>query len=399
MKNILFMAINMNIGGMEKALLNLLSEIPRDKYNITLLMLEEYGGFLDYIPNGIRVKYLKNYAQIKRELNNPPKLVAKEYLKNGKLIRAFNIIFFHICTKVLKDRSLYFRYVLRKYPIIDEEYDVAVAYAGPMEFISYYVTNKIRAKKKIQWIHFDTTKIYLNEKFTIKTYKKFDKIFVVSKEAKDKLEKLIPSIQSKTKEFYNIISSNLVRQMSYEGKSFEDNFNGVRILTVGRLSKEKGQHLTIPVLARLKNEGYNVRWYCVGEGNSRNEYEELVRKYKVEEDYIFLGASTNPYSFMRDCDIYVQPSIHEGYCITLAEARCFDNPIVTTNFTGATEQISHGESGLISQCNENDIYLNIKRLLDDKELKKHIKLNLRKENVDTVSEVEKLYEVIEGKCI
>lgn len=187
--------------------------------------------------------------------------------------------------------------------------------------------------------------------------------------------------------------------MSYEGKSFEDDFDGVRILTVGRLSKEKGQHLTIPVLARLKKEGYNVRWYCIGEGNSRNEYEELVKKYKVEEDYIFLGASTNPYSFMRDCDIYVQPSIHEGYCITLAEARCFDNPIVTTNFTGAIEQISHGESGLISQCNENDIYLNIKRLLDDEVLKKYIKLNLRKEKIDTVNEVEKLYEVIESNCI
>ena len=272
---------------------------------------------------------------------------------------------------------------------LEEEYDVAIAYAGPMDFITYFVANKIRAKKRVQWIHFDISKIGFNKRFAEKMYSKFDKIFVVSEEGKNKLNLLIPSLSDKTEVFFNIISSTFIKNMAENEEGFNDNYNGIRILTVGRLSREKGQDITISVLEKLIKQGYEVRWYCIGEGNMKKELEDMVKNKNLQENYILLGSKRNPYPFMKECDIYVQSSRHEGYCITLAEARCFNNPIITTNFTGANEQIRNEKTGLIVNFNQDEMYTAIKRIIKDRELRDYIGNNLGKELIDTSGEIEK----------
>lgn len=394
MKKILFMCINMNIGGTEKALLTMLNEMDRRKYDITLFMLEEYGGFLNQIPDGIKVMYLKEYKALKKFINDPPQLLAKELIKNRKVIGGLSLLVIYIISKLMKDISIYYKYILRNVDTLNEEYDIAIAYAGPMDFISYFVINKIKSKKRVQWIHFDITKIGFNINFAKRIYDKFDKVFVVSNEGKDKLINFLPSLKDKTEVFFNIISCKMIEKMSYEGEGFSDDFDGTRILTVGRLSKEKGQDLIIPVLKKLKENGYKVRWYCIGDGPAKKEYEKLVDKLNIKDDFIFLGSKLNPYTYMKECNIYVQPSKHEGYCITLGEARCFNNPIVTTNFTGANEQIVNENTGLVCEINEEEIYKAIKKLLDDKKLYKNIKDNLNNEIVDSTKEIRKLESIL-----
>ncbi|MEH7309215.1 glycosyltransferase [Neobacillus drentensis] len=259
-----------------------------------------------------------------------------------------------------------------------------------MDFISYFILKKIKAKKKIQWIHFDVTKIGFNSQFAAKVYGHYDKVFVVSKEAKEKLVNMVPTIKDKTEVFSNIVSSKLILNQLKKGKGFKDTFNGLRILTVGRLTIEKGQDLGIKVLARLIDEGYNVKWYCVGEGNLRGNYQKLVGKYNLQETFIFLGSDPNPYPYIDQCDIYVQPSRHEGYCISLAEARCLGKPIVTTEFTGAREQIKNGETGIIVGVNEDEIYNAVVNLINNYDLRMKFSNNLVKEKFDSSIEVKKL---------
>lgn len=394
MKRILFMCINMNIGGTEKALLTMLNEIDSSKYDITLLMLEKYGEFLNEIPDFVKVRYVNEYKYIKPLIKEPPKLLAKKLIIDKKYSKGLLILLNYSISKITNNTSYYYKYILKNIKNIEEQYDLAVAYAGPMDFITYFVLNKIKAKKKVQWIHFDITKIGFNKKFAEKNYKKFNKIFVVSKEGKEKLIRLIPTLNNKVEVFFNIISCNLIENMGKGEKGFGDSFNGIRILTVGRLSKEKGQDLTINVLAKLKNEGYNIKWYCIGDGSEKDNYKQTIKNLNIENDYILLGSKLNPYPFMKECDIYVQPSRHEGYCITLGEARCFNNPIVTTNFTGANEQIKNEETGLVCEISENGIYKSLKRLLDDKDLYNNIKINLSKEIVDSTNEISKLDKVL-----
>lgn len=388
------MCINMNIGGTEKALLTMLNEMDTSKYDITLLMLEKFGGFLNEIPSYVKVKYVDGFKEIKPFIKEPPQLLVKELIKSKKYFKGINTLLTYAISKITNNISFYYRYVLRNIKMIDEEYDLAVAYAGPMDLITYFVLNKIKAKKKAQWIHFDITKIGFNKSFAEKNYKKFDKVFVVSEEGKNKLINLIPALKEKTEVFFNVISCKLIEDMSKKEKSFDDNFDGKRILTVGRLSNEKGQDLTIPVLARLKGEGYKVKWYCIGEGPEKSNYMKNIKELNIINDYILLGSKLNPYPFMKDCDLYMQPSKHEGYCITLGEARCFDNPIVTTNFTGANEQINNESTGLICDISEDEIYNSIKRLLDDEELYITIKNNLSNEVVDSTGEIAKLDKLI-----
>lgn len=388
------MLINMNVGGTEKALLNMIDEMPKEEYDITILMLEEYGGFLSQIPKDVNVIYVEGYKNMKSILNNPLLLTALSLLKERKIIKAFNICITHLLTKITNNRSLLFKYLLKNNLKLKNEYDIAVAYAGPMDFISYFVVNKIKAEKKIQWIHFDITRIGFNVKFSKKIYRKFDQIFVVSNEARVKLLNKLPSISGKTEVFKNRVSVRNTQELAKEGKGFNDLFDGIRIVTVGRLTNEKGQDLAIKALARLINDGYKVRWYCIGEGNSRKTYEELIEKNNLNNHFVLLGSNPNPYAFIANCDIYVQPSRYEGYCITTLEAKCLNKPIITTDVNGAREQIVHGETGLIVNIDEIDLFNAIKKLINNEELRLRISKTLQINNDHHDIEMKKLVSLI-----
>lgn len=392
-KKIAFMVINMNIGGTEKALLNMIAEIPPETFEITILMLEKKGGFLHEIPDHIQVKYVKGYQQIKSDLQRPPKEIIIGNIKKGRLIKAWMIASLHLLSKITKERSSFYKYLLKNIPSLSKEYDIAVAYAGPMDLISYFIVHKIKARRKIQWIHFDIDKIGFNQQFAAKIYGKFDQLLVVSNEGKRKLSQTLPRLKYKTGVFKNIVSPTIIQEEAINGTGFQDGFSGIRILTVGRLSLEKGQDMAIKVLAKLIYHGYDVRWYCLGDGTARQEYEKMVAYLNIKEHFIFLGSNANPYQYMKHCDIYVQPSRHEGYCITLAEAKILNRPIVTTNFTGAKEQIIDGKTGLIVEFNEEQIYEAIEKVINEPTLGHAFQTNLAKETTQHSIDMEAVLEL------
>ncbi|WP_424767284.1 glycosyltransferase [Paenibacillus sp. sgz302251] len=361
---ILFMLSSMNIGGVEKSLLSLLSIIPKDKYDVTILLLEKKGGFLDSIPEWVRIEETTWFEDVKPIIMESPKRTLKNYMNKKQYINIPSFVCSYLISKYLDNRFVYYQHVLKSVPHHINTYDVAVSYQGPTDIIDYYIANKVTATQKISWVHFDVYKHMMNQKLYEKLYKRFDKIFVVSKEAKNHLIAKIPTIKNKTDVFNNIVSSKIIHNMSKEPINLYDGFKGMKIVTVGRLSKEKGQDIAIYVLYKLLQEGYQVRWYCVGEGSARKEYERLIHQYNLVNDFILLGSTPNPYPIIANADIYVQTSRHEGYCLTLAEAKCLSKPIVTTNFTGANEQIKDGYNGFIVE-NDEGLYEKIKYMIDN----------------------------------
>lgn len=388
------MAINMNIGGTEKALLNMISAMPLDKFDITLLLLEKYGGFLDMIPSRVNVIYLKDYQKIDPLVKSPLHQTIIHALTKGRVLLSIRFLYYYIRWKIIKDQIPYLKYLTKQLPCIHGEYDIAVAYAGPMDLISYFVIENIKAKRKAQWIHFDISKIGINERLVAKLYRQFDRVFVVSDEGKEQFVSAFPYLKDKAEVFLNVISEEVILKLAREGYGYEDNYNGLRLLTVGRLSKEKGQDLAIRVMARLKQDDYDVRWYCIGEGNARKEFQDQINEKGLKQDFILLGAQTNPYPFMAQCDVYIQPSRYEGFCITLSEAKCFHKPILSTDFTGANEQLINNVTGKIVHFDEGDMYEAIKLLLENSSLKATFRRNLQRETVDTIKELDKLYKLI-----
>lgn len=393
-KKVLFMVSSMNIGGVEKSLLSLLSVIPKDKYDVTILTLEKKGGFLDYIPSHIRIEEATWFKDIKPIIMESPQSTLKRYLAKGKIFKIPSFVYSYYKSKNTGDRYIYYKNILKSIPDNEEIYDAAIAYAGPTEIIDVYIGYKVNAKKKIGWIHFDISKHNINEKLYKTLYEKFNKIFVVSNEANKKLNEIIPSTVGKSEVLLNIISKDLVCSMSNKEVAFDDKFDGIKIVTVGRLSKEKGQDLAINALSKLINDGYKVRWYCVGEGNTRGEYEKLIKEKELEDNFILLGANPNPYPYIKKSDIYVQTSRHEGYCLTLAEAKCLCKPIVTTNFIGAYEQINDKVNGFIVEQNENEIYEKIKFIIDNNYIRDNFISNLNNTTLNTVNNISKLLDYI-----
>ena len=345
----------MNVGGVERALLGLLSIIPLDQYEVHVGLLRKEGDFIDYLPKEVIVHEINCYEKNWELIQNPPILGIKGLLRQGNLIEAFVQLLIYIQYKIVPDRYWFYKYIVRKEPSLPYVFDLAVSFAGPSSMIDYYVCEKVVAKKKCGWIHFDVSKINIDKRVIERLYKRFEKIFVVSETGKEIFDKLFPQFTDKTTLFHNVVSQKQIVGMAQNGPTFNDNFDGKRILTVGRISEEKGQRVAIDALKILLNKGHKVKWYFVGEGSDRDCCELLAAEYGIRDKVVFLGLQTNPYGYMRDCDVYVQPSRHEGFCITLAEALCFGNPIVATNFTGAEEQLRFRKNGIITAMSSEDI--------------------------------------------
>lgn len=352
----------MNLGGTEKALLSLLYTLRKEQLKITLLLCEKGGVLESHIPDFVKVEYLQDFNKMKPVLETPPHHTFVKHLKNCKIFSAVGVAITYCKIKITGNWYHNYQKVLQQTPDIGT-YDIAIAFAGPADFISYLVVKKVSARKKIQWIHFDIEKVLRDYKFGKKFYPYFDQIFCVSQSSKDIFLKNFPQFKNKTDVFNNIVSAPKIKKSAEEGSSFLDDYKGIRILTVGRFTKEKGQHLIPEVVVRLKADDFDFRWYLVGDGIEKGVVQTEVTALNITNHVFFLGEKENPYPFMKDCDVYVQPSLHEGYGITVAEAQVFNKPIVVTNFASAKDLIENNITGLITEISSDGIYLAVKSLL------------------------------------
>lgn len=233
MKKVLFLLSNMNIGGTEKSFLNLLDTLSPEEYDVTLLLLEATGGFMELIPPWVHVEVMPEYPTMRGEIMDPPLRVVKQYIRQGKLGRALGLAFCHLVFKITDDRTLYYRYVLKGKARLYADYDVAIAYAGPFDFLTVYALYDVHAKEKVQWIHFDVSKFHFNTKMCRRLYPRFDQINVVSDEARKALIEQIPSIAPKTKTVRNVVSAEQCRKLANMDTDLEDVYTRIHVYTGG----------------------------------------------------------------------------------------------------------------------------------------------------------------------
>lgn len=383
-------------GGVESTLLSLLGVLDAKRVEITLLLLEERGTFIEKVPSHIQIKTI-NIPEKEQGIFMGKKKMLLSYLKSGKIWKIPKFILYNYNKKLSEDRASnakYFHQISASIPPLEEEYDLAIDYFGYATFTTFYLAEKVKAKKKVTWLHsiFSRFQPQAFEEW----YKKMDVIFACSQMVKKDFESIFPTIQT-VKVFYNIINPQLIRKKADFSGGFEDQFSGIRILTVGRICHEKGIDIAAQAYNLLKNAGYNIRWYIMGNG-SDIEKENVIKKVNPlnRADFIFLGIKENPYVYMKQCDIYVQPSRFEGYCTTTNEARILGCPIVMTDVSGAEEQLENGKTGLIVEKESSAIYDAVKQFIEYPDFRKKVKENLKSIESDTRQEVRKIYELLEG---
>ncbi|MEW4225660.1 glycosyltransferase [Rossellomorea marisflavi] len=398
-KKIAFVIPSLGVGGAEKSLIELIKNIDFNKYQIDLILFNTDGILTKEIDEHVQIHTLTEIEKL-IFLNSKKSLF--KLLEKKKFFLAIKKIFvstlYKLSNERINDAAISWLFFRRNFKKNNNKYDVVISYLQGKG--AYYTVDKMDAPIKILWVHTDYSRYYKGSKLDLTYVSKFNKIITVSQKAKNDIEKYFPEKSSHIHVITNIIDENSIIQRAEENNNYFYDKNKVYIVSVGRLHYAKGFDMVIPAIKKLINEGFNIKWFIVGEGKEREKLKKIIENYDLSENCIMVGNQTNPYAFMKKSDVYLQSSRYEGYCITLAEAKILCKPIITTNFYGADEQISHNENGLITDCNSESIYKSLKLLLKNENLIKKFESNLKENsytNKKKESSVENLYKILEKR--
>ena len=189
---------------------------------------------------------------------------------------------------------------------------------------------------------------------------------------------MLLEFSDKTSTALNIIPREELIKKAEEYWPKEYTTNKLKLLTVGRLEEQKGYNIAIDVCKKMKDQGMEFDWFILGDGTQREILQNEIKRKELRDQIHLLGAQMNPYPYFKNCDIYVQTSIHEGYGIALAEARLFNKPIVTTDFAGAREQIVDKKTGSIVNADPQSVCEALIEVMRNEKIRKEYADNLKK---------------------
>jgi len=371
MKTLIICLQSIDLGGVGKELFTILHRCNPKEFDITVLVLygEDEKNIKQLPP---WVKYINIDIDKDYYLNS----VHKRFLLMLKK-REFKNAFDTIVKRIFNRTSLPIS--IESISPMQGSYDLAICFHSHAALMINYVAEKIKAKEKILWIHGD----FYTTKFPIKVFQKYlssyYKFVSVSDRVGREFVQIMPEMTGKQITAHNIVdieeiikkSKEPIEELVYIEAPF-------RILTVGRFDREKGIDIAIEV-CRLLRDKYRikVKWFIIGYGDLIGKYQSLICQYLLEDSFFILGKKDNPYPYIKQCDLYVQPSRNEAYCLTMIEAKVLNRPIVCTNFAGADEQIVNGENGIIvDSFFPEDIANEIIRLYNDEPLRQKFIDNL-----------------------
>ena len=392
--SLLFVMNHLHCGGAERALVSLLDALDYGKYEVDLLLFKREGLFLESLPPQVRV--LGEPAGY-RLFDMPIERAVGRALKAGRPDHALARLIAGaiIRTEPVPARSdqRIWRYMAWCLPSPAKRYDCAIGFLerGPV----YYVLDKVQAARKIGWIHTDYDRLGMDPALDEPYFTRLDHLVTVSEECAAVLERRFPRHRDKIRVMHNIVSPSAVRRMAEaeRGDLFGRREGETIIVSVGRLHPLKGFDLAVDACALLVERGRRVRWYVIGEGDERERLMQRIRERGLEDRFVLAGLKANPYPYMRQADLYVQPSRVEGRSIAIDEAKMLGLPILVTNFRTAGEQIVHETNGLIAAMEPAAIAEGIKRLMDDPALVERLRRNLALEPLGTEDEVRKFDEL------
>lgn len=396
-KKILISIYNMEIGGIERSLINMLESFDYEKYQVDLFIAHHNGDFMGMIPKLVTIlPEISAYTVFRKSIRQS--ISEGHYYSSMVRLVSKSIANLRAKAAQLEEGSAYIqmqlatKYSLLFMPKIKKQYDVAISYAWPHDIVA----RKVEAKKKIAWIHTDYSKLEIDHELDLTMWGNFDYIASVSDECTNSFLAQYPTLKHKVLTIENITSPNFVKMLSEEETDIlQRNDESFHILSVGRLSYVKGYDMAVKALSLLHDKGYtHLKWFVVGYGGYEEELKKIIEEHNLTESFILLGKKTNPYPYIKACDLYVQPSRYEGKAVTVTEAKILGKPILITNYPTAKSQIDDGIEGIICDLSVEGIAEGIERLYQNQDLRRSLINNVENENYGNNYELEKLYNMI-----
>lgn len=371
-KKVIFVTKALWIGGIETALVNLLRHFDYKKYDVTLLVLHAQLDLLEQISPNCRVLIAdreKNYS-----FNESYRFARLYHLteeaENPSLLHKMLMW----TTPVIKwiENWLYIRYIRRC--LKGEQFDTCVIYS---DVAAETAIRAVAADRYLMYYHHGAMRHVYHDGIA---YRRCEKIIAVSENQANELKRFVPSVADKVTAIHNLTDVDGIRKKAEQPT--EEVFDPQRfhIVTVGRVSHEKGMDIAVQVCAKLVESGRkNICWWIVGDGPAMQEVRALVTDLGVDPYMKLVGMKGNPYPYIRQADLYVQPSRFEGYPMTLLEALVIGQPVISTNNNGAKEIIEVNYNGLLCTVNADELT----RLIDEVLKKPDKRDELRKNVIKT----------------
>ena len=349
--HLLFAIHYLELGGAERSLIGLLRALDYSKLKVDLFVYSHRGELMKDIPPEVNLlPEIPEYAQIERPM--------KDVLKDGY----WRIVLARLKAKRQfanyrkknrpKDGGAIFGYVAKNVtPLLPNinpstEYDLAVSFLAPHDI----VLEKVRAKKKVCWVHTDYSEVDIDTNLECPVWSRYDHVAAVSDDVAKAFIEQFPSLSEKAVTVPNIIDFQYVKEQAgaFDVKDEMPRDEGVtNLLSVGRFTEAKNFDNVPDICRHILETGVPVRWYLIGFGGDEALIRKRIADAGVEKDIVILGKKDNPYPYMRACDLYVQPSRYEGCPITIREAQSLGKPVVATDFHTVKDVIVDGENGFI----------------------------------------------------
>lgn len=340
--NLLIISGPLGGGGAERVLMDFLNNLDYSKYNVDLCLMVNQGILLSEIPKNVSIITLW-----------------EKYTLYYKIAYRFS--------KWFKNNFLFKRIIKQK---LTKKYDIEISFLEGMP-LKLHALMETKAKK-ITWVHCDLYNFhYTNHQFSkgeeLAAYNKMDIIVCVSDDALQAFEKRFPTCTTSREVIYNPIDINRILQLADEGKTDEKQV--FTIITVGRLTPPKKIDRIIRLASRFKKEDIKAHFQILGDGELKEELLALRKELEVEDRVEFTGFVKNPYPYIKNVDMMLMCSGFEGFGLVICEAMCLGIPVISTKTAGPTEIIDNDKYGLLCEHDDEAIYLAVKKMMNDEELK------------------------------
>lgn len=379
MKKVLIVMTTLYNGGAERSLVNFLNELPPDKYEIDLLLFKREGMFLTQVPEFVNILETPgNLYRLFAELRNAGRMF---------LVKAVGNVLSSIFTKSIREkRGFRWNHFYGKHiENLEKEYDVAIAYLSGE--VLYYVDEKVKAKKKLVWIHNDYSTANHPRKYEYQHLQNMDGIVSISELCVNILKKEFPEFSDKIYYLPNITSSVVLKKRALEFYPPEYNPKDLNIVSIGRLDEQKGFDMAVHAAEIMKEAGLRFKWYILGSGDMREQLIKQIHSEEVEDCFYLLGIKENPYPYIKNASIFVQSSRYEGKSVVLDEAKILAVPIVVTSYPTVYDQMKDGVEGKIVPISSDEIAKGILELAGNKEEMQQFVDTLRNQDYGNQEEI------------
>jgi len=338
MIKVLFMIHDLGQGGAEKVLVNLVNNMDRTKFDISVIAL--FGG-------GVNEQFLNKDIHYKA-------IFKKMIPANTKLMKLFTPELLH---------KLF----------VKEKYDIEISYLeGPSARIISGSPNK--DTKLVSWIHVEQhnmdclAKSFRSHQEAKESYNRFDQTICVSQFVKNDFTAIL-DYKRPVDVLYNTVESDKILTMAKDVQERIIKDETIRLVAVGTLKESKGYMRLLRIVDTLVKEHYPIHLYILGIGPLEEEMKKYIGDNQLNDYVTLLGYETNPYKYVKACNLLVCASFAEGFSTAVTEALILGVPVCTVNVSGMKELLGeYDEYGIVVENNENALYQGIKKLLDDESL-------------------------------